>query len=399
MINRKEDRTLLLGVAGVVVAGAAGIALIAGMQSSAEQEVAALPQNPPQAVERRPVVWDSVQPPSADGGVQPQPVDEPSPPGEVIPAAFITEPAAQPEAAALPEVPSFQVDPDKDPLSEGQRLYALKQFDEAVAYLDVAVSRQPEHGWSHTMLGLAQWKSGDLDAAADNLRRAGELSPQSTKPWINLSRVENERGEFEAALAASEQALTVDEQDAQALFVKGRSLYNLGRSLEALDALQASRDADAENGHVANLIGLTLIEAGRYDEALPQLEDAARLEPDVAYIQNNLGIVRERADDFAGAAVAYARAVELRPGYSKAESSLTRIQPHLPTQPEPIAIAEGPSVDEAIEVDAPVMPSEIVAEEVDATEPGQTEGEAQPAVSETDSVEGTSLTETHESPA
>jgi hypothetical protein len=50
-----------------------------------------------------------------------------------------------------------------------------------------------------------------------------------------------------------------------------------------------------------------------------------RLRGDVAYFHNNLGLCWERLGREAEAAAAYARAVELLPGYGKAQVSLARV--------------------------------------------------------------------------
>jgi len=273
---------------------------------------------------------------------------------EPLPSPF-TPPAA-PGATAAPE-PVFAVQPGENYAQRGIETYAGREFDKAAAYFRAEVETHPDEAWPRYMLGLAMWKSGRLDEAAAEMSRAAEIDGGSIKTLVNLSRIENDRGEFERALEAARAALALDAADATALFLEGRSLRNLGRRDEALESLRRSVEIDPENGYARNVYGLTLLESGRSLEAVEVLALAAELEPEVAYIHNNLGMALEHEGRRAEALEAYGRAVALDSGHERAVANLARLEP-LATAPQESAVAAAGDEAESValaeaQVDAP----------------------------------------------
>ena len=88
-------------------------------------------------------------------------------------------------------------------VTAGHAAYGTRNYREAAACWKAEVEARPERAYGHYMLGLSLWKSGRLEPAEAALRRAAELNPASLRTFLNLSRVLNERGEFEAALEAA----------------------------------------------------------------------------------------------------------------------------------------------------------------------------------------------------
>lgn len=297
----KSHARLLLAVAGLVVAGAALVALLAGSRTD---------QGAGQASRSDPVA----EPASYDKSPQ---AIEPTIP-----------------ATATPAEPGFQVDPAEDFVARAQELYQARDYDGAAAYLTVEIGARPQRAWTHYMLGLALWKSGRLDEAASVMQESAKLDPGSIKTWLNLSRIQNDRGEPAAALEAAGSVLAIDPQAPSALYLQGRSLRNLGRIDEACASLAKCIELDPDHGHARNLLGLTLLEQGRAAEAVPLLERAASLAPEVAYIQNNLGMALELVGRGPEAVAAYRRAVEIE-AEGKAATNLARLEPTLGHPVEP----------------------------------------------------------------
>ena len=168
------------------------------------------------------------------------------------------------------------------------------------------------------------------------MQRAAELNDRSVKTFVNLARIQNDRGEFESALQSSDAALALDGQDPSALFLRGRSLNNLGRTEPAIEALEQSLALDADNGYVHNLLGLIYLGQGDVDRAVPVLTRAAESVPGVAYVHNNLGMALELSDRPFEAISAYARAAQLDPQHEKATLNLARMNARHPDVPAEI---------------------------------------------------------------
>jgi tetratricopeptide (TPR) repeat protein len=329
-----EDTKILGAVASVVVLGAIGLAVLGWMGLDDDADVPA-----------RAVAPEVTATPASYTPEPPQPAAPPIEPGPVEPALEDTEPA-------------FRVEPGEDYVARGLETYGAREFDKACAYFRAAVDERPGRPWTQYMLGLALWKAGRLDEAAAEMTLAAETDADPGRAWVNLSRIQNDRGEFDAALDAAHAALALHPDDASALFLEGRSLRNLGRHDEALESLARSIELDPDDAYAHNLIGLTRLDLGRPFEAVASFETAAELEPGVAYIRNNLGMALEHDGRRAEAVEAYAKAVEIDSGHVKAIANLARLEPLLGEDAEvmgSVDVADA-EVGETVEVAEAVAP-------------------------------------------
>ncbi len=301
-----QDTKMIIGVAALVIAGAAGLAALGVLSTTRETGQS--------QAGRRPAM--TAQPAS-------QELSRP-----VIQTAVAE---VEPISPAIPEAESQA--PGCDPADDTGRIARGLEFWETGSYTRAAAcfadeaAAGGERPWVHYMLGLSRWKEGNLDEAAMAMTRAGELDDQSVKTFINLSRIENDRGVYDRAAEAARQALRIEPDNPTALFLEGRSLRNQGLREEALQVLRRSVELNPNNGYALNLLGLTLLEADLETEAVPFLSAAVVLLPDVPYIFNNLGMAQERCGNRYEAKVAYRRAVELDGGVGNGAMNLARLDP------------------------------------------------------------------------
>ncbi len=301
------DRKIALFISGGVLAAFAGIAVMTSFTGKRVDDLA------------------STQPAMVEPDVKTSRIE---------PAAYTpTAPSISRDSisAGTPaEADAFEVEPGVNYLARGLEAYRERNWDHAAAYFMAEVDENPQRPYSRYLLGLSLWKAGRLEAARDAMVSSAEQDPKAIKTFVNLSRIENDRGEFDAALVAARDALTLDPEDATALFLEGRSLHNVGDSSAAAASLGRSVDINPDNGYVWNLLGLVRLEAEQGQEALDALTTAADLEPEVAYIQNNLGMVLERSGHRSDAMAAYLRASEIDPGHHSASRNLARLESTLP---------------------------------------------------------------------
>lgn len=235
--------------------------------------------------------------------------------------------SAPPLTADLPEPPLGPVDPAAatSAWKDAVELYDNGDYAGAIPKLELAVAGDPDDAYRRYLLGLALWKSGDLDRAEAALVDSVKLDATRLKTWINLARVRNERDDRKGALEAAEKALDLDPTSADALHQKGRALMELKRGDEALEALQTAHDLDPDNGHIANTLGLLLIQTGKPGDAVAPLEAARAKLPNVAYVRNNLGVAYERTGRLDDAKLEYQAAVDSGDLGGKAMKSLVRL--------------------------------------------------------------------------
>jgi Flp pilus assembly protein TadD len=234
-------------------------------------------------------------------------------------------------APVVPAEPPVSAPEWVDPLlakaawKDGVVLFDSGDYAAASEKLRIAVAGESQDPYRHYLLGLAQWKAGELDVAEGALVESARLDAMRPKTWINLARVRNERGDRTGALDAADQAIHLDPTSADALHQRGRALMELGRVDEALVALTTARTLDADNGYIANTLGLLLIQSGTPSEAIEPLEAAKLALPHIAYVRNNLGVAYERTGRLEEAKIEYLAAVDAGDSGGKGMMSLVRL--------------------------------------------------------------------------
>ena len=169
-------------------------------------------------------------------------------------------------------------------LEEGNNLYVLKRYEEALAAYEQAIRLDPNDA-------LAFYNKG------------GAL--------IELKR-------HEEALTACEQAIRLDPNDALAYSRKGYTLYELKRYGEALAACEQAIRLDPNLADAYTNKGFALINLKRYEEALVACEQAIRLDPNLAAAYNNKGIALLYLERYTAAQIASERALSLNPHLQEA---------------------------------------------------------------------------------
>ncbi|MBI2422808.1 MAG: fused MFS/spermidine synthase [Candidatus Hydrogenedentes bacterium] len=145
---------------------------------------------------------------------------------------------------------SMEVAPHRWPpyLNLGLTKIELKQWDEAIALLERAVSFMPGLADAHAGLGIAYFNMGKLDDGVTHLRAAVAADPARTDAWINLGGILYTQGKIEEAVGALEQAVALQPQNGAAQEQRATAYWRLQRYDEAWLAVQAAQAA----GHTVN---------------------------------------------------------------------------------------------------------------------------------------------------
>ncbi len=140
---------------------------------------------------------------------------------------------------------------------------------------------------------------------------SAKKSPQKARPFMNLSVALREKGEVDAAIAASQRAIAVDPR-----FVNG--FVGLAAAYEAkgeLDkAAQLYRQAlqmlpDYEEVH--NSLGIVYLKQGKIQDAVAAFNESLRLNPNNVNTLVNRASVKASNGDYAAAVTDYKRAMSI----------------------------------------------------------------------------------------
>ena len=252
-------------------------------------------------------------------------------------AAVVTEsetPVAERPEIIAPEIPEVAPTSEETLAVEPPRIvtYAMAEetyFDgnyaEAADLFDAYTADHSANAWGFFMLGLSEWKAGELDASAEAFIAALDIKPDHVKSLVNYSRVLIELERPAEARAQIELALQSAPENVDANRMYSRICHNEGLLDEAIDGYLKVLQIKSDDIWSLNNLGLIRIEQERFDEALAPLAKAARLNTEVACIQNNLGVALERTGHYTAAAAAFEMALAADDSYEKADESLDRV--------------------------------------------------------------------------
>jgi tetratricopeptide (TPR) repeat protein len=192
------------------------------------------------------------------------------------------------------------------------------RIDDALTFLDQALSLDPENAFALGTKGQLCVAQGRLDEAEELLLRALEGSPE-TWVYVELGELYRRQGRFEEALERLEFALGLDPDDAYARATRGQVQRASGRYDEAIDDLLAA------------------ITAVPFPWAIEELLLAVSAWPDPTRLQDVLvGLDTMSAAGKGTGTVVVARSEVLRM-LGRAAEAMTTIDAHLAVEPNDVA--------------------------------------------------------------
>ena len=184
----------------------------------------------------------------------------------------------------------------------------------------------PLSPWEHYDEGISAWKGGETAAAEAHLREWVAYAPDHVKGRVNLARVLIEIGRPHEAKEHATLAAELDPSSVAARRVLARTLAEAGDPVAALEMYEEALWLDPDDRWSLNNMGYLLILRGRHDEAVGPLALAARLDSANAMFHSNLGAALEGAGYPAAAMEAFAAAVAIDPGHTRAAASVARLR-------------------------------------------------------------------------
>lgn len=145
-------------------------------------------------------------------------------------------------------------------LGEAQLDLARGGDEAARKNLEAALAIKPDFAAAHFLLSQIHARANRLDAARENAAAVVQIAPQDALGWYNLGTILYAGGDYGNAALSFEQAVGIENNYANALFLLGLSYYRLDRKDDALAALKAVANANPNDTTLAEAIAT--IEAG-----------------------------------------------------------------------------------------------------------------------------------------
>jgi tetratricopeptide (TPR) repeat protein len=136
--------------------------------------------------------------------------------------------------------------------------------------------------------------------------QAISLNRNNVNAWNGKADALNRAGKFTEALAASDSALTVEPSNAKGWINRGYILYNLGKYNEELTAYETAISLEPGNAEAWFNKGYSLAGMKRYDEAIAAFDKVQSLQPDYPNLAANRRIAEQLRDANNPAYIKYA---------------------------------------------------------------------------------------------
>ena len=146
--------------------------------------------------------------------------------------------------------------------------------------------------------------------------------PETQFAWKVLGALLGNKGMKAEALNASQIAVKLEPQDADAHNNLGVKLKELGRLEEAEASLRQAIALKSDFAEAHSNMGVTLQELGRLEEAEASYTQAIILKSDFALAHNNLGNTLKELGRLEEAEASYRQAIKLKPDYADPHSNL-----------------------------------------------------------------------------
>ena len=171
-------------------------------------------------------------------------------------------------------------------MDEGNRLYNLGRFLEALTAFDRSIQQDPNYCDPYEGRASALCSLGRYEEALVSVERAIHLDPNYAPAHNNKGNILYEQRNYEEALPCYERAIQLDPNYADAYFGKANALYWLKRYEEALAVYAHVILLDPTSSPAYDGKAWTLRQLQRFDEALAASEQAIRLDPENASAHN-----------------------------------------------------------------------------------------------------------------
>jgi tetratricopeptide (TPR) repeat protein len=200
----------------------------------------------------------------------------------------------------------------------GKAYAGLNQGDEAIQHYSTVIKQAPEYIYGYIDRGITYINLGDHDAAMADFDRAIELEPDNGVPYLARGWAYAMLYEYEAAAADLSHAVELDDGFTESSFNLKFGVATIERYLEAVEELNAARDALAADPDSAIRFiqrGISYFRLSNLKAAVDDFNEAINLDDTFAKAYYYRGLAWAYQQEHEAAAADYSRVIELDPDY------------------------------------------------------------------------------------
>ncbi len=270
--------------------------------------------------------------------------------GNDSPAILVDNTTASNRAVNIPEFVNIPMDGMERIEPQAAEVYhvitvayeltAKEQWADAIKQWRKALEMDPDNAEVHYLLAGALTANNQMSDAIHEYKKACELDPHQAGWFARLAVSLAQTGDIEGAIANFRKSLELDPSSAEVEAVFGAVLAESGHIEEGLQHMRKALQLSPDSARAHSYLGMALAKMGRVDEAAEQMQTATNLVPNSTEYAFNLGFIHKLAGDYAGAAAAFEKSVELSNGKNtRCLTELAEAYDNLGRAPEAVSTA------------------------------------------------------------
>lgn len=206
----------------------------------------------------------------------------------------------------------------------GRSMSALNDKSAARIAFGRAIEIDPTAADAHNDFGVFLFRSDEPDRAVEELMEAVRLDPARAVYHENLGRAFRKKGMLKEAERELSEATRLAPNETAAWTALAQVRAELKKTDEAAVAYGMALNLDPLSEEAATGLSAVLSGAGRLPEAETALTKAIENNAKSPALWNNLGVIRTQHGDYAGALVAFGKALALDSSFEAAKANQAR---------------------------------------------------------------------------
>ncbi|MFE8069714.1 sulfotransferase [Marinobacteraceae bacterium S3BR75-40.1] len=203
---------------------------------------------------------------------------------------------------------------------------ALRHYDEAISYFNVAIKHQPESAELFNNVALAYKEKGELSKSADYCSKSLALDPQYKKAHNTLGSILYQREHYHRAVACYRRALDIDPDYYEAKINLANSLVQLEEYEEAFTIFEELLSQNDQSADVYYYYGLGLVDKGEIEKGVEYLGRSVQIHANYYEALHQIGIIRQDMGDFDAATESFEKTIQYNPEFGPAYRILARMK-------------------------------------------------------------------------
>lgn len=155
---------------------------------------------------------------------------------------------------------------------------------EAIANFQKALRLKPGLRGANLFMGIAEYRTNQLDAALTALRKEATIVPKDANAWMWLGIVALEKGDGGEATSALDKAAKLSPDNVDILYHRGRAHLFVSK-----DSYARMFSADPKSWRVRQILAEANADAERHTDAIAEYEAAIQLAPREPRLHEELG--------------------------------------------------------------------------------------------------------------